>query len=78
MERGRGPSEAELDALAAWWLSKRHIGKAALMLNRNRQTIANTLNTFRRLEGATDNVELALKYMDQIQDRRASVLDRAA
>jgi hypothetical protein len=78
VERGRGPSEAELDALAAWWLAKRHIGKAALLLGRNRQTIANTLNTFRRLEAATDNVELALKYMDQIQERRASVLDRAA
>lgn len=78
MERGRGPSEAELDALAAWWLAKRHIGKAALLLGKKRQTVANQLQQLKRLEGATDCVDLALKYMDQIQERRADVLDRAA
>lgn len=74
----RGPSPAELDALAAWWLAKRHIGRAASLLGKSRQTVANTLNTLRRLEGATDNVELALNHMDEIQARRSSVLDRAA
>ena len=74
----RTPSPAELDALAAWWLSKRHIGKAAGMLGKHRQTVANQLQAFKRMEGATDCVELALKYMDEIQARRESVLDRAA
>ena len=73
----RQPSPAELDALAAWWLSKRHIGKAASMLGRKRQTIANALNTMRRMDGATDNVELALKYMDEIQSRRVEVMERS-
>jgi hypothetical protein len=74
----RQPTPAELDALAAWWLSKRHIGKAAGLLGKQRQTVANQLQVFKRMEGATDCVELALKYMDEIQERRASVLDRAA
>ncbi len=71
-------SDAQLDALAAWWLSKRHIGKAALLLNRSRQTVANTLNTMRRLEEAADTVEVALNHLDEIQARRDSVMDRAA
>jgi hypothetical protein len=74
----RGPSPAELDALAAWWMAKRHIGRAALLLGKRRQTIANQLQSLKRAEGATDCVELALKYMDEIQSRRTSVLDRAA
>lgn len=74
----RTPSPAELDALAAWWLSKRHIGRAAAMLGKRRQTVANQLQQLKRLEGAADCVDLALKYMDDIQARRDSVLDRAA
>lgn len=74
----RQPSPAELDALAAWWLSKRHIGRAATLLGKQRQTVANQLQQLKRLEGATDCVDLALKYMDEIQLRRADVLDRAA
>ena len=74
----RQPSEAELDALAAWWLAKRHIGKAAGLLGKKRQTVANQLQQLKRLEDATDCVDLALKYMDEIQSRRADVLDRAA
>lgn len=71
-------TNAQLDALAAWWLSKRHIGRAAAMLGRERQTVANTLNTIRRLEDATDTVEVALNHMDEIQARRVDLLDRAA
>ena len=74
----RGPTAAELDALAAWWLTKRSIGRAARLLDRKRQTVANHLNALRRLEDATDNVELALKYLDEIERRRPSLLDRAA
>lgn len=73
-----GPSPAELDALTAWWLAHRHIGRAATLLGRSRQTIANTLLTFRRLEGATDNVDLALKYLDEIERRKAGVLGRTS
>lgn len=73
-----GPSPAELDALAAWWMAKRHIGKAALLLGKHRQTVANQLQAFKRTEGATDCVELALKYLDEIERRRPSVLERAA
>lgn len=73
-----GPTSAELDALTAWWMARRHIGKAAALLNKKRQTVANTLNTFRRMEGATDNVELALKYLEEIERRKPDVLDRSA
>jgi hypothetical protein len=72
------PTQAQLDALAAWWLAKRHIGKAAKLLGKSRQTVANQLQQFKRERGATDCVELALEYMDEIQSRRADVLDRAA
>jgi hypothetical protein len=74
----RGPSPAELDALTAWWMTKRHIGRAAKLLGRKRQTVANHLNTLRRLEGATDNVELALRYLDEIEAHRLDVLGRAS
>jgi hypothetical protein len=74
----RQPTQAELDALAAWWLSKRHIGRAAGLLGKHRQTVANQLQQLKRIEGATDCVDLALKYMDEIQSRRATVLDRSA
>ena len=74
----RGPSAAELDALTAWWLAKRHIGRAAGLLGKKRQTVANQLQQLKRAEGATDCVDLALKYMDEIQARRSDVLDGAA
>jgi hypothetical protein len=74
----RGPSPAELDALTAWWLTHRNIGRAARLLGRKRQTVANHLNTLRRLEGATDNVDLALRYLDEIEARRLGVLGRTA
>ena len=74
----RAPTPAELDALAAWWLSKRHIGRAAFLLGKKRQTIANQLQALRRLEGATDTVELALNHMDEIQARTPAILGRAA
>ena len=74
----RGPSPAELDALTAWWKGKRHIGLAAKLLDRKRQTVANHLQAFRRLDGATDNVELALKYLDEIERRWPDVLERAS
>ena len=72
------PSQAELDALTAWWKGKRHIGKAAKILDRKRQTVANHLQSFRRIDGAADNVELALKYLDQIEERWPEVLKRVA
>jgi hypothetical protein len=74
----RQPSPAELDALTAWWLAKRHIGKAAALLGKHRQTVANQLQSFKRLEDANDCVELALNHMDEIQARRSELLDRAA
>jgi len=73
-----GPSPAELDALTAWWKAHRNIGRAATLLDRKRQTVANSLQAFRRLEGASDNVELALKYLGEIEQRWPDVLKRAA
>lgn len=73
----RGPSPSELDALTAWWKAQRHIGRAATVLGRSRQRVASNLLVFRRLEGATDNVELALKYLDVIEARWPDVLKRA-
>jgi hypothetical protein len=72
------PTQAQLDALAAWWLAKRHIGKAATLLGKRRQTVANQLQQFKREQGATDCVELALEYLDEIERRKPSVLGRAA
>lgn len=74
----RTPTSAELDALTAWWKAKRHIGKAAKLLGRKRQTVANHLMALRRLEGATDNVELALNHLDEIEQRWPAVLGKAA
>lgn len=74
----RGPSPAELDALTAWWKAQRHIGKAATLLGKKRQTIANSLQNLRRLEGATDNVELALRHLDDIERNWPDVLRKAA
>jgi hypothetical protein len=74
----RAPSPAELDALTAWWVARRHIGKAAALLGKQRQTVANQLQTFKRLEDATDCVELAMKYLEEIERRKGLILDRAA
>jgi hypothetical protein len=72
------PTQAQLDALAAWWLAKRHIGKAATLLGKRRQTVANQLQQFKREQGAADCVELALEYLDEIERRKSFVLGRAA
>lgn len=74
----RGPSPAELDALTAWWKAQRHIGRAAKLLGKKRQTVANQLQSFKRLEDVTDCVDLALKHLDDIEARWPDVLDRAA
>ena len=74
----RGPSTAEWEALTAWWMAKRHIGRAAALLGRKRQTVANNLNTFRRLEDVTDTVELALRHLDEIERRKPDVLGKVA
>jgi len=74
----RSPSPAEWEALTAWWMAKRHIGRAAVLLGRKRQTVANHLNTFRHLEDATDTVELALRHLDEIERRKPDVLRKAA
>jgi hypothetical protein len=74
----RRPTPAELDALTAWWMASRHIGRAALLLGKHRQTVANQLQQFKRLEGATDCVDLALKYLDEIEARKPIVLARAS
>ena len=74
----RDPTPAQLDALTAWWKAQRHIGRAAKLLDLKRQTVANHLNSLRRLEDATDNVELALKHLDDIERHWPDVLRRAA
>lgn len=71
-----GPTPAELDALTAWWICGRHIGHAATFIGRSRQTLANNLNAFRREEGVADNVELALRYMAQIEQNRPLLMRR--
>ena len=73
-----GPTKRELEVIAAWWKAQRHIGRAAVALGVKRQTVANTLYGFRRREGATDNVELALKYLSEIEQRWAELIKRAA
>lgn len=74
----RGPSAAELDALTAWWMSKRHIGRAAKILDRSRQTVANHLQALKRIENAADSVEVALNHLDDIERRWPAILERVA
>ena len=73
-----GPTVRELDALTAWWKGQRKIDRAALLLGLKRQTVANHLQSFRNLERATDNVELALKYLPEIERRWPEIVRKAA
>lgn len=65
-------TDHELKILAAWWWSKGSNDRAAFLLGLKRQTVKNALYTLRRTEGAVSNVELVMKYMDEIEQRRAA------
>lgn len=65
-------TQHELDVLAAWWWAKGNYDKAAFVLGFKKQSVKNALYTLRRTEGAESNVELVMKHMDEIQERRAA------
>lgn len=62
----------ELDVLAAWWWTKGSYDKAAFLLGIKKQSVKNALYTLRRTEHAESNIELVMKYMDEITERRAA------
>ena len=80
MKQGRGvvrmPTEAQMDAIAGWWQAKGSNVKAAMLLGRSPQTVRNTLCLFRQLEGVDSNIDLAMRYLEQIKAR--DLMGRAA
>ena len=72
----RTPTPAQIDALAGWWKGKGSNVKAAALLGRSPQTIRNTLCLFRQLEGVDSNLDLAMRYLEQIKER--DLIGRAA
>ena len=74
----RGPTQRQLDMLAAWWWAKGDNAKAAFVLGIQRQSLKNGLYTFRYIEGADSNVELVQTYMDAVLERRPRAQRKAA
>jgi len=64
------PTKRQLDALAAWWKSGGSNVEAAKLMDLSPQIVRNTLMFFRRQENAQTNLLLALRYREQIEQRK--------
>lgn len=78
--QGRGvgpePTVRELDILAAWWFAKGSYPDAAKLLGIGHQPVKNALYLFRRTHGAVSNLDLAMRYQDQIHKRQTRFMGR--
>lgn len=72
----RTPTDYELDGIAAWWFAKGVYSEAAAMLNIGAQTLKNRLYLFRRLDGASNNLDLAMRYQEAIRKREKRFMGR--
>ena len=70
MSRGAGPTKRDLDIIAAWWFAKGSYPEASKLLGIGHQPVKNALYLFRRTEGAVSNLDLAMRYQDEIRKRQ--------
>jgi len=61
-----GPSQRDIQILAAWWFAHGNYDNAAKAVGIGRQPVMNALYRFRRLEKVESNLELAMRYQKQI------------
>jgi hypothetical protein len=80
-----GPTERQLQVLAAWWFARGSYKVASQLIHDSDpenpakpQSIKNQLFTVRRMTGATTNLDLALRFMDEIHKREPQFIGRAA
>lgn len=72
----RTPTVHELDGIAAWWFAKGSYPEAAKMLDIGVQTLKNRLYLFRRLDGASSNLDLAMRHQEAISKRQTRFMGR--
>jgi DNA-binding transcriptional regulator LsrR (DeoR family) len=71
-----GPTKRDMQTLAAWYFSHGKYDTAAKQLGIGRQSVKNTLYRFRRQERVETNLELALRFQDEIAKLRRKPLAR--
>ena len=71
MSRVKQPTPRQLEVLAAWWWGRGSNRKAAFMLGIREQTVKTTLWHLRTAQQADTNVELVLRFMDEIDAHKA-------
>lgn len=74
----RGPTKRDIQILAAWYFAHGKYDNAAAQLGIGRQPVKNALYRLRRIEGVDTNLELALRYQEQIAKLRRKPLNRPA
>jgi hypothetical protein len=71
------PTDRQLDILAAWWYAKGSSTRAAAILGDiGAQPVRNALYLMRKVERADSNLDLALRFMDQIERRKRALVGR--
>lgn len=73
-----GPTKRDIQILAAWYFAHGKYDAAAQQLGIGRQPVKNALYRFRRQERVETNLELALRYQDDIAKLRKKPLTRRA
>ena len=71
-------TQRDVQILAAWFFAHGDYGTAADHLGIGRQPVKNALYRFRREERARTNLELAMRYQEQIDKLRRKPLTRPA
>lgn len=74
----RGPTKRDIQILAAWYFAHGKYDQAAEHLGIGRQPVKNALYRFRREERVDTNLELALRYQEEIAKLRKKPLTRKA
>jgi hypothetical protein len=73
-----GPTDRDLQILAAWYFAHGDYGAAADQLGIGRQPVKNALYRFRREERARSNLELAFRYQERLAKMRGRPLTKPA
>lgn len=66
------PTPRQIEVLAAWWWGRGSNKRAAFLLGLREQTVKTTLWHLRTAQQAETNVELVLRFMDEIEAHRAT------
>lgn len=60
-------TDRQLDILAAWWMSKGNYERTAMLTGIGYQPVKNALYLFRKVEGAESNLDLVMRYLEDVE-----------